>query len=279
MFFNFRGDRAIEISRAFEDEVFEPFDRGRRPEVRYAGMMQYDGDLELPSRFLVAPPSIEGTLGEHLAYNGVTQFACSETQKYGHVTYFWNGNRSGFFDQSLEKYVEVGSDVVPFEQRPWMKAAEIVDATLSALRTGTYRAGRINLANGDMVGHTGDRDAAILAVQCVDWSLGRLLAGIEALGGVALVTADHGNCEEMYNRDKGGGFALGADGRPAPKTSHTTNPVPLYLFDPTNSAAATLGDKVTNPGLGNVAATVCELLGYAPPEGYLPSLLTAKAQK
>ena len=279
VFFNFRGDRAIEISRAFEDDIFEAFDRGLRPKVRYAGMMQYDGDLALPARFLVAPPSIEGTLGEHLAYNGVTQFACSETQKFGHVTYFWNGNRSDFFDSSLEHYVEVGSDVIPFEQRPWMKAAEIVDATLSALRTGTYRAGRINLANGDMVGHTGDRDAAVLAVQCVDWTLGRLLAGIEALGGIVLVTADHGNCEEMYGRDKRGGFTLGADGRPSPKTSHTTNPVPLYLFDPTGSSVATLGDQVADPGLGNVAATVCELLGYAPPEGYLPSLLTAKGQE
>jgi len=276
VFFNFRGDRAIEISRAFEDDTFEPFDRGQRPKVRYAGMMQYDGDLSIPSRFLVAPPSIKGTLSEYLAYNGVTQFACSETQKFGHVTYFWNGNRSGFFDPNLEQYVEVDSDVVPFEQRPWMKAAEIVDATLSALRTGDYRAGRINLANGDMVGHTGDRDAAVLAVQCVDWALGRLLAGIEDMGGVALVTADHGNCEEMFSRDKKGGFALDANGQHKPKTSHTTNPVPLYLFDPSAASVAGLGSKVSTPGLGNVAATVCELLGYAPPEGYLPSLLTAK---
>ncbi len=276
VFFNFRGDRAIEISRAFEAPTLEAFDRGRRPQVRYAGMMQYDGDLGIPSRFLVSPPSIDGTLGEHFAYNGVTQFACSETQKYGHVTYFWNGNRSGFFEPNLERYVEIDSDVVPFEQRPWMKAAEIVDATLSALSTGEYRTGRINLANGDMVGHTGDRDASILAVQCVDWALGRLLRGIEALGGLALVTADHGNCEEMFNRDKKGGFALGPDGRPKAKTSHTTNPVPLYLFDPTGASVATLDDRVVDPGLGNVAATVCELMGYAPPEGYLPSLLTAK---
>jgi 2,3-bisphosphoglycerate-independent phosphoglycerate mutase len=158
-----------------------------------------------------------------------------------------------------------------------MKAAEIVDATLSALRTGAHRCARINLANGDMVGHTGDRDAAILAVQCVDWALGRLLAGVEALGGVALVTADHGNCEEMYSRDKGGRFDCGPDGLPKAKTSHTTNPVPLSLFDPTQ-AAATVGRQLKSPGLGNLAATVCELLGYAPPEGYLPSLLVPRTR-
>src|SRR5262249_22217299 len=118
--FNFRGDRAIEISRAFEDDHFPYFDRGRRPAVFYAGMMQYDGDTHVPRSFLVMPPAIERTLSEYLVQNRVAQFAISETQKYGHVTYFWNGNRSGKFDERIETFCEIPSDLVPFDQRPWM---------------------------------------------------------------------------------------------------------------------------------------------------------------
>src|SRR5690606_6327409 len=156
------------------------------------GMMQYDGDLAIPSRYLVEPPTIDRTVGEYLARNGVSQFACSETQKYGHVTYFWNGNRSGRFDVSLEEYVEIPSDALPFEERPWMQAAEITDRTLAALAAGEAHALRINYANGDMVGHTGVRDAAVLAVEAVDLCVGRLMPIIERLGGALLVTADHG---------------------------------------------------------------------------------------
>ena len=164
VFFNFRGDRGIEISRAFDQDDFPHFDRVRRPAALYAGMMQYDGDLLIPGRFLVSPPSIERTMGEYLARNGVAQLACSETQKYGHVTYFWNGNRGGKFDEALETYVEIPSDLVPFEQRPWMKAAEITDATIARLESGAFPFARINYPNGDMVGHTGDHRAAVMAV-------------------------------------------------------------------------------------------------------------------
>lgn len=271
--FNFRGDRAIEISRAFEEAEFTAFDRGPRPDVRFAGMMQYDGDLELPRRYLVQPPSIDRTMGEHLARNGVTQFACSETQKYGHVTYFWNGNRSGRFDGDREVYTEVPSDQVPFEERPWMRAAEVVDATLAALSTGQIQHARINLANGDMVGHTGQRDAAVCAMSCVDTVLRRLLNGLAEMGGVALVTADHGNCEEMYERDKQGRFIKGDNGLYRPRTSHTTHPVPLSLYDPHEQVPARLAKTVERPGLANVAATTLELLGFAPPEDYEASLL------
>ncbi len=266
-FFNFRGDRALEITRAFEDEAFDAFDRGPRLPVRYAGMMQYDGDLKLPTRFLVVPPAIDHTMGEYLARNRVSQFACSETQKYGHVTYFWNGNRSGRFDAAYERYVEIPSDNVPFEQRPWMKSAEIVDATVAGLCGGDVRFGRINLPNGDMVGHTGFRDAAIHAVGAVDLAVGRLLEAIEKLRGVALVTADHGNCEEMYERDKRGSLLS------RPRTSHTTNAVPLSLFDPHGQVPARLTATVERPGLSHVAATVFELLGFAPPAAFDPSLL------
>ena len=122
IFYNFRGDRSIEISRAFDapEGAFDKFDRVRVPKVVYAGMLEYDGDLHIPKKYLVNPPEITNTLGEYLAGTGVTQLAISETQKYGHVTYFWNGNRSGKFSEELETYIEVPSDVVPFEQRPWM---------------------------------------------------------------------------------------------------------------------------------------------------------------
>jgi 2,3-bisphosphoglycerate-independent phosphoglycerate mutase len=269
---NFRGDRAIEISQAFENEVFPHFDRGARPDVLYAGMMQYDGDLQLPRRYLVTPPAIDRTLGEYLARNGITQLAISETQKYGHVTYFWNGNRSGRFDEALEHYVEIPSDTLPFEERPWMKAAEITDRLISELITGRYRHARVNYANGDMVGHTGRLDAAVIAVEAVDLQIGRLLPVIAKLGGALVVTADHGNADDMYERDKKtGDFARDESGRPKAKTSHSLNPVPCYVA--ANGLALQPTPGLANPGLANLAATVLALMGFAAPEGYAPSLV------
>jgi 2,3-bisphosphoglycerate-independent phosphoglycerate mutase len=272
--FNFRGDRAIEITQAFEQEVFTKFERGPRPDVLFAGMMQYDGDLKLPARFLVSPPAINRTLGEYLCRNGVSQLAISETQKFGHVTYFWNGNRSGKFDDRLETYVEVLSDTLPFEERPWMKAAEITDRLLAELATGKHRHARLNYANGDMVGHTGFRDSAVLAVEAVDLQVGRLLRFIERAGGALLVTADHGNADEMMEHDKHGKLVKDASGRFMVKTSHTLNSVPLHLYAPTAPHLAFDRD-VPAPGLGNIAATTLGLLGFQAPEDYLPSLLRA----
>ncbi|MGH0034211.1 MAG: 2,3-bisphosphoglycerate-independent phosphoglycerate mutase [Myxococcota bacterium] len=270
--FNFRGDRAIELTQAFEQDDFPHFDRGPRPDVLYAGMMQYDGDLMLPTRFLVAPPAIDRTLGEFLARNGQRQLAISETQKYGHVTYFWNGNRSGYFDESNERYIEVPSDTLPFEERPWMKAAEITDQLLAELATGRYAHARLNYANGDMVGHTGDRDAAVVAVEAVDIQIGRLASLIEKLGGALLVTADHGNADDMFERDKKTGQPKrGVGGRPKAKTSHSLNPVPFHVFAPGVELAP--NPKVKAPGLANVAATVLHLMGYRAPEDYEPSLI------
>ncbi len=270
--FNFRGDRAIEITRAFDDDTFTQFDRAPRPDVLYAGMMQYDGDLHLPKRYLVEPPEIERTLGEHLAHAGAGQLAISETQKYGHVTYFWNGNRSGKFDDARETYVEIPSDRLPFEERPWMKAAEITDRLLSELATGRFRHARLNYANGDMVGHTGMRDAAVVAVEAVDLCVGRLLPVIRAMHGALLVTADHGNADEMFERDKKTKKLLtDKAGHLKVKTSHTLNPVPLHVFAPGYDLA--LRSDLARPGLANVAATVLELMGFTPPEDYEPSLL------
>ena len=259
VFFNFRGDRAIEITRAFEEAGFDKFDRIRVPQVTYAGMLQYDGDLQLPKRFLVAPPAIKDTMGEWFSKAGITQFACSETQKFGHVTYFWNGNRSGKFEG--ETYQEVPSDVVPFEQRPWMKAAEIADAMIVALKSGQYKTLRCNFANGDMVGHTGNFRAATMSVEAVDLQLARILPAIDAMGGVALITADHGNADEMYEIDKKTKQpAQHKDGSFKAKTAHTLNPVPLILYD--NVSGGKLGLVQTETaGLSNIAATVANLLG------------------
>ncbi len=273
--FNFRGDRAIEITRAFDDEDFTPFDRGRRPDVFYCGMMEYDGDLHRPRAYLVAPPTFDGTMGERLVATGVTQLAISETQKYGHVTYFWNGNKSGMFDDGRETYVEIPSDRVPFAERPWMKAADITDRLVSELRTGRHRFARVNYANGDMVGHTGDRDATIVAVETVDLALGRLAAAVAQLGGILVVTADHGNADEMYQRDKKG--AVERDrrtGAPVAKTSHTLNPVPFMIMDPARGDRYTIDPaRAEGAGLASVTATCLELLGLQAPSDLAPSLL------
>jgi 2,3-bisphosphoglycerate-independent phosphoglycerate mutase len=265
VFYNFRGDRAIEITRAFEEENFDKFDRVHWPKVIYAGMLQYDGDLHLPKRFLVPPPAIRDTMGEYLSASGITQLAMSETQKYGHVTYFWNGNRSGKFSDKFETYIEIPSDHVPFEERPWMKSAEIIDELIRQLRTGSHRCARINLANGDMVGHTGIYQAAIIAVEAVDLALRRLLPVIDELGGVAIITADHGNADEMYELDKTGAPKRNDDGSIKAKTSHTLNPVPFIFYDnrPDDSIVLPQG---TEFGLSNLAATIVNLLGFAAPE-------------
>jgi 2,3-bisphosphoglycerate-independent phosphoglycerate mutase len=274
LLFNFRGDRAIEISRAFEEgDGFRGFDRGARPSVVYAGLMQYDGDLKLPTRYLVDPPAIDRTVGAHVAAAGLTTFACAETQKFGHVTYFFNGNRSGKFDPALETYHEVPSDLAPFEQRPWMKAAEVADATVAAIRSGRHAHVRLNFANGDMVGHTGVLESTRLAVEAVDLQLARIWEATRAAGGVLLVTADHGNADEMWMRDKKTGkVKRDAAGNPLPRPSHTLAPVPFVVCDPTG--ARTLAE-VPDAGLASVGGTVLALLGLQPPDDYAPALVRA----
>jgi 2,3-bisphosphoglycerate-independent phosphoglycerate mutase len=271
LLFHFRGDRAIEISAAFERDAFTAFDRGARPHVRFAGMMQYDGDLHLPARFLVPPPAIDDTVGHRLAAAGLRTLAVAETQKFGHVTYFFNGNRSGYVDPALERYVEVRSDVRPFEQAPWMKAAEVTDAALAAIAEGGWDHIRINFANGDMVGHSGDLEATRVAVEAVDLQLGRLVPAILAAGGVLLLTADHGNADEMWQRGKGGAVAYDAEGAPLPRTSHTLHPVPCVLADP--RGLARLRDDRPQAGITSIGPTLLALLGLDVPDGWDPSLL------
>lgn len=274
VFFNFRGDRAIEISKAFDDDDFTHFDRVRRPNVVYAGMLEYDGDLHIPKRYLVSPPEITNTLGEYLAGTGITQYALSETQKYGHVTYFWNGNRSGKFSNETETYVEIPSDKVPFEQKPWMKCADITDAMIEALRSGKYKFLRCNFPNGDMVGHTGNFQATKISVESLDLELSRLLKVVDELGGAAIITADHGNADEMYEIDKKTGTPKRTkDGGFKAKTSHTLNPVPLFIYDNVCYGSYKVAESGSY-GLSDVAATVVNLLGYEAPEMWDPSVIS-----
>lgn len=276
IFFNFRGDRAIEISKAFDDKDFTYFDRKRYPQVLYAGMLEYDGDLHIPARYLVNPPAISNTMGEYLANTGVAQYAISETQKFGHVTYFWNGNKSGKFDEKNETYVEIPSDVIPFEQRPWMKCAEITDALIEALYAGKHVYYRVNYPNGDMVGHTGNYQAALISVEALDLQLARLLKVVDELGGVALITADHGNADEMYETDKNGEIKKNKDGTFKAKTSHTLNPVPCYIYDNHYADAYQVKEDKGAFGLSDVAATMVNLMGYEAPDMWDPSLIEIK---
>jgi len=271
--YNFRGDRAIELTRAFEDADFKPFDRGPRPDVLFAGMMQYDGDANVPKLFLVEPPRITRTIGEYLADAGARQLAISETQKFGHVTYFFNGNRAEKFSDSLEDYVEIPSDRVPFEERPWMKGAEITDKVIEAMGSGKYRFIRVNFPNGDMVGHTGIFPAVKIAVETVDLCLGRLIAAAKKTGAILVISADHGNSDDMYEHAKDGSVKVDkATGLPKAKTAHSLNPVPAIIYDPANAAQAKLTTK-TGLGISSLAATCLNLLGYRSPEGYDPSLV------
>ena len=278
IFFNFRGDRSIEISKAFEGGAdFAMFDRKRVPNVLYAGMLEYDGDLHIPSRFLVNPPEITNTMSEYLVNSGVNSLAISETQKYGHVTYFWNGNKSGKFSETLETYIEIPSDVVPFEQRPWMKCAEITDKLIEALESGEYKYLRVNFPNGDMVGHTGSFLATECSMEALDLQLARILKVVDKLQGVALITADHGNADEMYELDKKSGEPKkNKDGSLKAKTSHTLNPVPFIIYDNFYRDAYDVKLGREDFGLSDVAATTVNLLGYEAPEIWDESMIALK---
>jgi 2,3-bisphosphoglycerate-independent phosphoglycerate mutase len=282
IYFNFRGDRSLEITAAFEEENFDKFDRGRRPKVCYAGMMEYDGDTHVPKRYLVSPPSIDRTMGEYLAASGIRTLAISETQKYGHVTYFFNGNRTGKFDDKLEDYVEIKSDVVPFEQRPWMKCAEITDEVIKAIGSGKYDFVRLNYPNGDMVGHTGIYQAVICSMEGMDIQIGRLAKAVEKAGALMVITADHGNSDDMFEHNKKTGEVVRKeDGSPKAKTSHSLNPVPCIVYDPEYK-----GEYENEPkegalkeglGISSIAATCIQLLGLIPPGDYDSSVLKFKS--
>ncbi len=275
VFFNFRGDRAIEISKAFESGAdFDKFDRKRVPSVLYAGMLEYDGDLHIPSRYLVNPPEISNTMTEYLVSAGIPELAISETVKYGHCTYFYNGNKSGKFSEELETYIEIPSDLIPLDQRPWMKCAEITDKLIECLYSGEYKYLRVNYPNGDMVGHTGSFAATVCSMEALDIQIARILKVVDELRGVAIITADHGNADEMYEIDKKSGAPkAGKDGSFKAKTSHTLNKVPCVFYDNFYRDSYTVKEDDGSFGLSNLAATVVNLLGYKAPAMWDPSMV------
>ncbi|KAL8088390.1 hypothetical protein AgCh_038242 [Apium graveolens] len=272
--FNFRADRMVMAAKAFEYEDFDKFDRVRVPKIRYAGMLQYDGELKLPNHYLVSPPEIDRTSGEYLTHNGVRTFACSETVKFGHVTFFWNGNRSGYFDSEMEEYVEVPSDSgITFNVQPKMKALEIAEKARDAILSGKFHQVRVNLPNSDMVGHTGDIAATVVACKAADEAVKMILDTIEQVGGIYVVTADHGNAEDMVKRNKKGEPALDKDGKIQILTSHTLEPVPIAIGGPGLLPGVRYRKDVPSGGLANVAATVMNLHGFVAPDDYETTLI------
>ena len=261
IFFNFRGDRALEISMAFDDEEFNYFDRGPKLGCYYAGMLEYDGDLHIPRHYLVNPPEIKNTLSELLVSAGLSQYAVSETQKYGHVTYFWNGNRSSKFSEDLETFKEIPSDRVSFDERPWMKSAEVADDVIEAIQSEKYDFIRCNFPNGDMVGHTGNFDATIMGVEAVDLALARIIKVCDEYNVTLLVTANHGNADEMLEKNKKGELQV--------RTAHSLNPVPFIIYDKKNTYTIKNGDY----GLANVAPTIASILNLKVPDCWESSML------
>jgi 2,3-bisphosphoglycerate-independent phosphoglycerate mutase len=273
--FNFRGDRSLEISRAFEDgPEFDSscFDRKRVPKTDYFGLLIYDNEKQIPKKSLSPNPTINNVLTEYLLSAGITQYAISESHKIGHVTYFWNGNRSGYLDASRELYEEVKSESNDrIVANPAMRAFEIRDKCKTALESGKWKFARLNFANGDMVGHcagfidhsghTIGLDATVEAVRVLDEVVADLVEVNKKLGGITIITADHGNCEEKI--DAKGNII----------SSHTLNKVPFVIVDP-HAQYTVDASRVEQPaGLTNVAASVVNLLGYEKPPMYRESLI------
>ncbi len=270
--FNFRGDRALEITKAFEAKELNEFDRKRVPHVEYAGMMEYDGDLHVPHQFLVNPPSIDRTMAEYLCACNVKQFSISETQKFGHITYFFNGNKSGKFNDKLEEYVEIPSDIVPFEQRPWMKCAQIADRVIEEIESNKWQFIKMNFPNGDMVGHTGVFEAVVCSMEALDIQIGRIAEAVRKAGGTLVITADHGNADDMIEHNKKGEPSLKENGEPKAKTSHSLNPVPCIIYDPCYNGEYSK-ELVQGLGISSIATTCIQLLGFAAPKDYDPCIV------
>ncbi len=246
IYYDFRADRAVEIARAFTEEKLDKIKRGKRPKIYFAGMAEYDADKHIPKNVLVPSPKLEvPPLNIFLGENQIPQLAVSETVKFGHITYYFNGNSRK--KVTGEKHIEIPSDQMPFNTRPWMKCAEITDVALENLKK--YRFVRINYPNGDMVGHFAELEPTIVAIESIDIQLARLAKAVDQLGGMLLITADHGNAEELLDKN----------GRP--KTAHTTNPVPCIFYDNTPNAKLYKKATIKNPSLTNLAATIATLLG------------------
>ena len=247
IYFDFRADRAIEIAQAFTYWDFPYFDRGeyRPDEVYFVGLTEYNSDTHVPEHRLIEPTTIKNTLNRFLAERSISQLACSETVKFGHVTYYFDGN--SYEKVAQEDFIEIKSDNEPFETRPWMRCAEITDVAIQNL--DKYKFVRLNYPGGDMVGHTADMMATMIAVEAIDLSLKRLAKRVDELGGVMIIVADHGNAEELLSREG------------EKKTSHTTNQVPCIFYDNTKNRNNYELVADNNLGLANLAATIAVMLG------------------
>ena len=267
IFTNFRGDRAIEFSKAILEEEFPHFERHVRPQVMFVGMTQYDQDDEIPAEYLVGTPEVDEPFGKRILELGLKQFRLSETQKYPHVTFFYNGGYREPLDSSMENYHLIESDKIPsFASQPAMKAGEISNKAVEFIRSGEYQYGLINFANADMVGHTGDFQAALNAVETVDVALNSIVRAIAEMKGILVITADHGNADQMLIENCNGVMEI--------NTKHSLNPVPFIIFDPLYNGDYHLkpfGEDYNN-NLSNVAATNFILLGQPVPDDLAPPL-------
>ncbi len=264
IYYDFRADRAIEIARTFTEEKFDKFDRGfktKSPKIYFAGLTEYDADHHVPKNILVPPIKIETPLNAFLGSQGISQLAISETVKFGHITYYFDGN--SYKKARREGQIEILSDTQPFNTRPWMKSAEITDTALAAM--DRFQFIRLNFPGGDMVGHFAELEPTIVAIEAIDLQLARLAKKVDELGGILLITADHGNAEELLDHSG------------TPKTSHTTNPVPCIFYDNTKNAKIYRRAALPDPGLANVAATISTLLGLTDyPATWQPPLIATK---
>lgn len=268
LFMNFRADRALEITQAFVEKDFSGFQINHRPNIYFAGMMIYDEDNNIPENVIMTSPSVEDPFGKRILELGLNQFRLTETQKYAHVTFFFNGGYRNPLDPSKETYHLISSDkIASFAEAPRMKALEIAAQAVKFIESDEYDFGLLNFANADMVGHTGSMEAAIKAVETVDAALKTICQAMEKKGGLVVVTADHGNADEMLIINK-------KTAKEELSTKHSINPVPFIIFDPGYQNEYQLQKlQPDHPlNLSMIAATNFILLGLEVPEDLSPSL-------
>ena len=239
------GVKFAKENNVTKSQTITKMERKGLPDIYFAGLTEYDSDRHIPANVLVPPVKISQPLNTFLGRNKVSQLAISETVKFGHITYYFNGN--SYKKAPREGQIEIVSDTQPFNTRPWMKSAEITDTALEAM--GRFQFVRLNYPGGDMVGHFAELEPTITAMEAIDIQLSRLAKKVDELGGMMIITADHGNAEELI--DKNG----------IPKTAHTTNPVPCIFYDNTKNAKLYRSAELKDAGLTTVAATIALLLG------------------
>lgn len=250
IFYNFRGDRPRELTRAFIEDDFDGFDRGEKLDIFYATMTEYQKGL-CPNIIFTKPPKMEAILGQLISEKGIPQFRCAETEKFPHVTFFFNDYREEPFPLEDREIVPSPKDVSTYDQKPEMSAEGVCEASKKAILSDKYGLVVVNFANPDMVGHTGSIPAVIQACEFVDAKVGELLEATKQMGGSALVTADHGNSDQMFDTETKG-----------PHTSHTLNPVEVVIV-----GEEFKGKQTKDAGrLADIAPTLLRMMGFEKPE-------------